>query len=138
MLVAAAEIRWRSPAAAPALAAAGYAAVCVMLWRNRDRPWLPVLFVGAALNGAVIAANGGRMPVSPSLFERMGRPVPGSLLAGTDPRHVLAGSGTHLGWLGDRLFVHAGQLALILSVGDVLLAIGLAGFVQSTTARGAV
>ena len=104
----------------------------------RSRPWLPVLLVGAALNAAVILANAGRMPVSPSVFERIGRPLPGSLLAGTDPRHVLAGPGSPLGWLGDRLAFHAGGFALIFSLGDLVMAVGLAGFVQAAVVGGAV
>lgn len=135
VLLSAAEIRWRSPAPAPVLTAAGYAAAILMLWRNRDRPWLRVLLVGAVLNAAVIVANAGRMPVSPSVFERIGRPVPRALLIGADPRHVLAGPDSPLVWLGDRLALHAGQLALVVSVGDLVLAVGLAGFVQSAIAR---
>jgi len=137
-LVLAAEVPWGSTIAGPALTAAGYLAAVVMLWQNRARPWLPVLLVGAALNAAVILANAGRMPVSRSVFERIGRPLPGPLLAGTDPRHVLAGPGSLLGWLADRLAFHAGGVALVFSLGDLVMAVGVAGFVQAVVVEGGI
>lgn len=131
VLVLAAGLPWRVPHAGPVLAAAGYLAALLMLWQNRGRAWIPVVFIGAALNAAVIVANGGRMPVPPSAFERIDRPIPGPLLAGSDPHHVLAGPDTALGWLGDGFAFRAGQFALILSLGDMVLAVGVAGFVQA-------
>jgi hypothetical protein len=133
VLVLASALPWRAPYAGPVLAAAGYFAALLMLWQNRDRAWMPVVFVGAAMNAAVILANGGRMPVPRWAFERVGRPIPGRLLAGADPHHVLAGPGTALGWLDDRFALHAGQFALILSPGDLVLAVGVAGFVQAAS-----
>jgi len=119
-------------AAVPArlLVAAGYLAALGMLWINRDRPWLPLVLIGTALNAAVIVANGGRMPVARDAIERAGRTVGPALLAGADPRHVLAAPGSPLGVLGDRWAFHAGGFGVVLSAGDVLLAVGIAGFVQ--------
>ena len=135
-LVLAGGVPWGVSRLGPALVGAGYLAGLAMLWQNRGRPWIPILLIGAALNAAVILANAGRMPVAASMFERMGRPIPESLVVGSDPRHVLAGPGTALGWLGDRVAVHLGQFGVFLSIGDVVMAVGRAGFVQAALLEG--
>jgi len=112
------------------LVAAGYLGALVVLWINRDRAWLPLALIGAALNAVVIVANGGRMPVAPDAIARAGRPVGPALLAGADARHVLATPGSPFGILGDRWVLHLGGFGTVLSAGDVFLAVGLAGFVQ--------
>jgi hypothetical protein len=131
VLVAAAPLPIAAAVPAGLLIGAGYLAALGALWANRDQPYLWLAAVGAALNAAVIVASGGRMPVAQEAVERAGRPVGGTLLAGTDPRHVLAGPGSPLAALGDRWAVHVGALGLVLSPGDVVLAAAVACFVQA-------
>ncbi len=108
----------------------GYLAALRMLWLNRAQPWFPLLLLGTALNGAAILANGGRMPVSRTALERIGGALVAAVDAGADPRHVLAGPGTPLGFLGDQVALGYPGAGLIVSPGDLLLACGIAGLVQ--------
>lgn len=96
--------------AAPVIVGAGYLAALLALWLNRDHPWIPAVFLGAALNAAAILANGGRMP------------VPGTVLP-------------PLSYLGDILRVELAGRGAIMSPGDVFMAVGVAGFVQAVMCR---
>ncbi|HXX39648.1 MAG TPA: DUF5317 domain-containing protein [bacterium] len=131
ILVFASQLAWLPDPAPRLLVGAGYLAAVAMLAANRDRPWLVVVLAGAVLNAVVIVANEGRMPVSPGALAMAGRPASGALIAGTDPRHVLETPWTPLGFLDDRVAFHIAGLAGILSPGDVLMAVGAAGFVQA-------
>jgi hypothetical protein len=71
------------------------------------------------------------MPVSMGALEAAGRPVGSALVGGTDARHVLAAPGSPLGFLGDRLGFHVVNLAGVLSPGDVVMVVGVAGFIQA-------
>ncbi|HYM70190.1 MAG TPA: DUF5317 family protein [bacterium] len=130
-LLLAAQLSWLPAPAAPFLVGTGYLAAIVMLVTNRDQRWLLPVLAGAVLNAAVIVANGGRMPVSVRALETAGLPALPALVGGTDPRHLLATSASPLGLLDDRLAFHIGGLAGIASPGDVLMAVGVAGFVQA-------
>jgi hypothetical protein len=116
---------------ARALQGAGYLLALAALWHNRRHPWsLPVL-IGLGLNAVVIALNGGRMPVAPDALARLSRGLgPAGAAIGLDARHVIAGPGTPLAVLGDTLAVGVGRTGLIASPGDVLMALGVGGFVQ--------
>lgn len=114
-----------------ALLGAGYLAALISLWLNRHRAWLRVVLLGAALNAAAILANGGRMPVSGAALSRIAHPLMPAVHSGADPRYVLAGPGTPLSILGDILAVEVGGVGVVLSPGDVLMAVGIAGFVQA-------
>jgi hypothetical protein len=92
------------------------------LWELRG-VWLVAL--GLALNLAVVAANGGHMPVSPALAVHG---PPRLLELGVFGQYALAGPDTRLGWLGDwirlpdpvsRLFPE------IYSAGDLLVSAGM-------------
>jgi hypothetical protein len=83
---------------------------------NRVRGiWL--ISAGAALNLIVILANGGRMPVAPELATAMG----GRTTVG---QYTLMGSQTNLNILGD--WIKLGPISQAYSLGDVLIAVGLA------------
>jgi len=131
VLLLAAQLPWLPRPAAPVVVGAGYLTAIVMLVTNRDQRWLLPVLAGAVLNAAVIVANGGRMPVSARALEAVGRPAGAALVGGTDPRHLLAAPGSPLGLFDDRLAFHIGGLAGIASPGDVLMALGVAGFVQA-------
>ena len=77
--------------------------------------WL--IAVGAASNLLVILFNGARMPVAPELA--------GSLIQrGNLGQYTVMSSATHLNLLGD--WIKLGPLPEAYSIGDVLIAIGLA------------
>ncbi|HEV2438622.1 MAG TPA: DUF5317 family protein [bacterium] len=127
--VTAARIAVVPAALAGTLVTAGYLLALVGLIANLRLPWLWLALAGVALNAVVIAANAGRMPVSPRVIREVSR----SLVIGgtTGPLYVLAGPRTALAPLGDALPVVAGGVGVILSPGDVLLALGIAATLQA-------
>jgi hypothetical protein len=111
------------------LVTTGYVLALAGLAANLRLPWLWPAFIGAVLNTAVIVANGGRMPVSAQVI----REASARLLLGgaTGPFYVLSGPDTALAPLGDTLPLLVGGVGLIVSPGDVLLALGVVGTVQA-------
>jgi hypothetical protein len=77
--------------------------------------WL--ISAGAALNLIVIVANRGRMPVAPELAASMARRT-------TVGQYTVMGSQTNLNILGD--WIKLVQIPEAYSIGDVLIAVGLA------------
>lgn len=106
---------------APVLHAATYAVALGFLWANRRIPHIVVVVAGAATNGITIALNGGVLPASPGAVAA----------AAIDPHLAFANSAvvSHpvLPWLGD-VFAWPAPLPLAntFSVGDVLIAVGVA------------
>jgi Family of unknown function (DUF5317) len=92
--------------------------------RNLTVPGVPLMTLGLALNFLVVAANGA-MPVSLAAAQRAGVDVT-ELLAGASPRHEVATDRTVLEGLGDIIPVALPGRPEVVSVGDVLLAAGLA------------
>jgi hypothetical protein len=117
------------PVAARILQGLGYLAALVVLWRNRSHPWAAVILVGLCLNALVIALNGGRMPVSEQALAQVTHGM-GPQPAALDARHFIVGPGTRLAQLGDVVPVGAWGIRAALSPGDLVMAFGLAGFVQ--------
>jgi hypothetical protein len=111
------------------LVIAGYVLAVAGLAVNLRLPWLWLAFTGAVLNTAVIAANGGRMPVSAQVIRDVSARL---ILSGaTGPFYVFAGPHTAFAPLGDSLPLVVGGVGIILSPGDVLLALGVAATVQA-------
>jgi uncharacterized protein DUF5317 len=107
----------------------GYLLALIGLAANLTLPWLWLALAGAALNAIVIAANAGRMPVSGAVIRVISR----SLIFGgaTGPFYVLAGPRTALAPLGDTLPLVVGGVGVVLSPGDLLLALGIAATLQA-------
>ncbi|MEW6308125.1 MAG: DUF5317 domain-containing protein [Bacillota bacterium] len=104
-----------------------YCLLFVAVALNIRLPGIPVLGLGAALNCLVIVANGGRMPVSPAVLERvgLGRLIPG-LAAGVVATHQLLGPETRLKWLADIFPLGPPYpRPAAFSIGDALIAAGL-------------
>jgi len=119
------------PVAARSLQGLGYLAALLVLWRNRAHPWALVIFVGLGLNALVIGLNGGRMPVSERALVGVTHLAdPEAAAASLDARHFIVGPNTRLGQMGDVVAVSAWGIGAALSPGDLLMALGLAGFVQ--------
>jgi Family of unknown function (DUF5317) len=115
---------------APLLAIA-YGALIVALWANRSRPGIGLALVGTALNATAILVNGGFMPVwDQALAAAQLEPADilspiHFLLSTTDPVEFLRQAGP----LGDVIPIPLPIIRNVLSVGDLLLAIGIGFFV---------
>lgn len=72
---------------------------------------------GTGMNRLVIAANGGKMPVYPTLSTHTGYFDPGALAGGFDSAHALMNGNTALRFLGDYIDVGFS----IMSPGDLLI-----------------
>lgn len=73
--------------------------------------------LGTALNKLVMAANGGKMPVYPTLSRLTGYFDPAALEGGFDSVHALMGGNTALRFLGDYIDIGFS----IMSPGDLLI-----------------
>ncbi|MDP3713568.1 MAG: DUF5317 domain-containing protein [Mycobacteriales bacterium] len=104
-------------------------AACVtgFLARNRGVRGTGLVALGLLANALVVGANGA-MPVSAHASGRAGVSTQ-SVVAGTDPRHELADADTRLRWLSDVVPVRIPLRPEVVSVGDVLIAAGLAQLV---------
>lgn len=98
------------------LLAASHLALLAFIAANRLLPGMALVFLGFALNAAVIVANGA-MPVASEALEAVGG------VAEVDPgKHQLLDDDTALPWLADVIPVAA--IRGVVSVGDVVLAAG--------------
>jgi hypothetical protein len=108
--------------------------VLAAVWRNRAIPGMFVVLLGGAANLVAIVANGGYMPVSPDALVAIGR-APTDGYANTRLIEVvvfapLTDIFAMPGWL---------PLANIISVGDVLIGVGIAiAIVAAMHGRGPV
>ena len=120
------------------LFAAAFGMLVGALWLNRSQSGLLLAMVGVAANGLAILLNGGYMPVFIPAVEVAGLTaadlsptfhvaLPGEL----GVEFLLAG-----GPLGDILPIVLLSLSNVISLGDVLLAAGVAWFLFSAVARG--
>lgn len=109
---------------------ASYALLVLFTARNLRRPGVWLLTAGLAANTVVIAANSGRMPVSFTAWRASGLPVHVIRRAGYDHNNVLIGPHTHLAWLADRFALPPTlPWATAISIGDVLIAVGMTAFI---------
>ncbi len=109
---------------------ASIGAVTAFLVANRHLPGIAMACVGLALNLAVIGANGA-MPVSAHAAEVAGA---SDSLKAPGVKHERLDEDSRLALLGDVIPLPG--LKSILSVGDVLLALGLAHLVLARTTSG--
>lgn len=116
----------------------GYFLVMYAVAANLRLAGMPVVAAGLLLNLAVIAANGGRMPVSPEALRAAGLSrLVAPLAAGEVPTHGLMDAGTRLSFLGDVFSLPPPfWRPCAFSAGDVLLAVGVFVLVQSLMGAG--
>jgi hypothetical protein len=94
---------------------------------NGRLPGVPLIALGLLLNLAAVLANAG-IPVSEATLARAGVAVERPLPHRPDAKHVLAGEGTRLALLGDRLAVR--PLRAVVGYGTVCELAGLFLLVQ--------
>lgn len=99
------------------------ALIALFLLVNIHRPGMVIAGAGLILNLVVIGANGA-MPVSRSAAAQIDAPI---TAASSGAKHDVMDDDTRLPWLGDWIPVVA--LKTVLSVGDIVLGLGLAAFV---------
>lgn len=108
-------------------------AVLVAVLRNARIPGFPVVALGAASNAAAILANGGYMPASEGALASLGKVAP-TVYSNSSvvPHPVLAP-------LTDILALPSGlPFANVFSVGDVLIALGVAIVLVAAMRRASV
>jgi len=107
---------------------AAYLLIIVWLWGNWQVPGLQVAAIGIGLNTVALLLNGGQMPIWALAFEAAGF-TPADL--GNDPFHYLLATTsaaefvTRGGIFGDVVPIPLPVIRDVLSIGDVLLAIGI-------------
>jgi hypothetical protein len=109
------------------------ALVAIFLLANRGVRGTGLVALGLAANALVVGLNGA-MPVSVDAAHRAGVDT-AALLAGADPRHEPAGPSTRLRPLGDVVPVPLPLRPEVVSLGDVLVAAGVAQLVVSAMLR---
>lgn len=115
--------------------ALGVSAGCALVFciANLRVAGVPLITLGLVLNAVVVARNGD-MPVSIAAASRAGVSTL-TVATGNDPRHSIAGPESTWRRLGDVIPVPMPISPEVVSVGDVLIAAGLAEFVVVTSRR---
>jgi MFS family permease len=112
-----------------------YALIFGFFVLNLRVPGFWLVGFGVISNLVVIVANGGRMPVSLETWRATGGDVSPLVQRGFDDNNVLAGPGTHLGWLGDVFALPSGvPFAAAISIGDIAILLGMVAFVYRACA----
>jgi DHA3 family macrolide efflux protein-like MFS transporter len=120
------------------LYATSFLLVVGVLWLNRARPGLLLVMVGVLANGIAVVANGGWMPVYLPALDVAGL----SALDLSPTYHVALPQELDLafllqaGPLGDIIPFPAPILTNVVSIGDIVISIGLGWFVLATLLRG--
>lgn len=117
--------------AATALILASYLPLLALVLINRQRKGMWLAGLGVLMNFSVIALNGG-MPVleGAAMIAAAG---PASLVL--DVKHVLLTVSTRLPFLADVIPVRLLGIGQVISLGDVLLAVGLGRFLEDELRR---
>lgn len=102
--------------------------IFVVIWFNRKYFGMIIIGAGTFLNAAVMAMNGGKMPVSRELLmKEQLYEVMEIYRVGGDGKHILSGEDTRLAFLGDMIGIpfDFGNMAKFVSIGDLVIVLGL-------------
>jgi hypothetical protein len=119
-----------------------YVLLLVGIWLNRRLPGMKWVLAGLVLNLAVIAANGGFMPITPDAVVQLGHADRVTSLEAGQRVYlakdvILPREQTQLWPLSDVFVIALGfPLRTAFSCGDILVAIGAFLFLQHTLLRG--
>jgi hypothetical protein len=115
-----------------------YVVGLLFLWLNRSERGFPVLMIGVFLNFLVMAVNGGRMPVSLEAASILDSSYAEALKQGVlYGKHMMLSNGTHLAFLGDIIpLTKPYYKDQVISVGDVVIALGIFLFIQKVMLSG--
>jgi len=116
----------------PVLYVASTLLVVVAVVRNHDVAGMPLVAVGAACNLAAIVANGGFMPASPAAMAALGKAAPTIYSNSAVLAQPALAPLTDIFALPSWLPFHN-----IFSLGDVILAVGVAMVIAIAMRRGA-
>lgn len=92
------------------------------LYRNRLIPGMRYIFGGTAMNFAVIAVNGGRMPVRADVIPEQMAALLATAKGGT---HVLINETTKLAFLADIFYISLPYQNSLISIGDIVIDFGI-------------
>ncbi len=114
-----------------------YAALVMVVWANRGIPGVWIIGLGLFLNLAVMASNGGFMPISREAILAAGirsaqdLPLEGARLSRTKDV-LLPAEQTRLAFLSDVIVAPRLPVVRIYSLGDLVIAVGAFGLFQLT------
>lgn len=101
------------------------------LWVNRHHAGFLGILIGVLLNFIVMAANGGRMPVSLEAASILDPYFAEVLKEGIYAKHQLLTDTTWFGFLGDIILLSSPYpREQVISIGDVVMNIGIFLFIQ--------
>jgi hypothetical protein len=128
-------LEWMSKLTFP-LHAVAYGMVLALVVLNRRLPGMLIFGVGMALNFAVMAANGGKMPVSYEAAKSVG--MQQQLEHGATIRHATVDKTTKLRYLADVIPTPRPPFPMpgVVSIGDIILSVGLFWLIQWATCPG--
>jgi len=106
-----------------------YVPLVVLVLLNRDRPGLWLAGLGVLMNFTVILINGG-MPVMAEAAEVASGFAPGDPIIAESYKHVVLNRDSLLPFLADVIPIRIARYGQVLSLGDVLLAVGLGRFIE--------
>jgi Family of unknown function (DUF5317) len=99
-----------------------FALSAMFVWSNYQIPGTLTIAIGAVMNFAAIAANGGTIPASPWAWKTAGFPMAAGQFENSN-----VVSSPRLSWLGDVCAIpKSWPLSNVFSVGDVVIVIGIA------------
>ncbi|MEA3460174.1 MAG: DUF5317 domain-containing protein [Chloroflexota bacterium] len=105
-----------------------YLLLLIAVWKNHQLPGVKIIGLGLLLNLAVMAANGGLMPITPEALLRAGQEhlAPGlqSGIKVDDSKDIILSRDETRLWALSDIFVLSFPIRSVLSVGDILVAVG--------------
>jgi len=106
----------------PYLHIISYLLLFFALYKNRLIPGIRYILGGTAMNFAVIAANGGRMPVRADVIPDKLAEILATAQGGT---HVLMNESTRLAFLADIFYISLPYQHMLISMGDIIIDLGI-------------